>query len=188
MVWQSEMTLLNNRFFLGDFLKWFSLTLLICLAFFVPLFGIPGGADGVWAALLIVGIGACLLVVSTLLFAAIMGNRVPMEFQIGEGGVAMRSVSKRVKGINRLTMILGLLSGKPGAVGAGAIGASQENSSIPWDELRKVHCYPDQRVIFLKGGILSRIRLYCSAENYEAVEKKVREMALQQGAVQIRTS
>jgi hypothetical protein len=53
---------------------------------------------------------------------------------------------------------------------------SQQSTTIAWNELRKIRFYPAQRVIFLKGGIFSRIRLYCTAQNYEAVAKTVKEM------------
>jgi len=173
--WQAEMTLLGNRFFLADLGKWLGLTLLVCAAIFVPLLGVAGGAKGVEAAFLFLGIGACLLILGTLLFVAIMGNRVPMEFTVDGDGVIMRTVSRRVKGINAATIVLGALARKPGAVGAGVIGASQQSTTIAWDELRRIRFFPAERVIFLKGGIFSRIRVYCTEQNYAAVEATIRQ-------------
>lgn len=173
--WQAEMKLLNNRFFLGDFAKWFGLTMLICSTLFMLIFGIPGGLKGIEAALLMTGIGAVLLIVSTLIFVIIMGNRVPMEFTVNSDGVNMRGISKRMKGINKLAIIMGVLARKPGAIGAGTIGMSQQSTTIPWNELQKVHFYPAYQAIFLKGGIFSRIRLYCTSQNYEAVVKIIQQ-------------
>ena len=175
--WQAEMSLLTNRFFLGDCLKWLVLSLLLCALIFLPLLGFTGGGEGVVAAFIFLAFVPALMIPGILIFAAIMGNRVPMEFSIDEQGVRMRSVSNRIKGINRTAMILGLLAGKPGMIGAGATGMSQEKEFIVWGDLRKVKFYPVQRVVFLKGGILSRIRLYCTAENYEAVERLIRKNA-----------
>ncbi len=169
------MKLLNNRFFLADFAKWFSLTLLICSTLFMLIFGIPGGLKGVEAALLMTGIGAVLLIVSTLIFVMIMGNRVPMEFTVNRDGVNMRGISRRMRGINQLAIIMGVLASKPGAIGAGTIGMSQQNTTIAWNELQKVHFYPAHQVIFLKGGIFSRIRLYCTPQNYAAVAKIIQQ-------------
>jgi hypothetical protein len=180
LAWQADMTLLNNRFFLADFAKWLGWTLVISLAIFLPLFGIPGGVDGVWTALLITGIGAVLLIFSTLLFVLIMGNRVPMEFTLNSDGIQMRTGSRRMQGINLIAIIFGVLARKPGAIGAGALGLSGQNTRIAWNELRKIQFHPAQRVIFLKGGILSRIRLYCIAQNYQAVAAMVEERGLQQ--------
>ena len=180
LVWQADMTLLNNRFFLADLVKWLGWTLLVCLAIFIPLMGIPGGAQGVRAALLFTGIGAVLLIFSTLLFVVIMGNRVPLEFTLNNDGIQMRTVSRRIKGINLIAILFGVLARKPGAVGAGAIGMSGQNTRIAWNELRIIQFHPAQRVIFLKGGILSRIRLYCTTQNYQAVAAMIGERGLQQ--------
>lgn len=172
--WESEMKLINNRFFLGDLLKWTIATMLVCAAIFIPLFGISGGKDGLFAALLFLSLPPVLIFLGTFIFVIIMGNRVPMAFRIDALGVNMRSVSKRVKSINRTAMILGVLAGKPGMVGAGMAGASQENTTIAWQDLRKVRFHPVQQVIFLKGGILSRIRVYCTPQNYPSVEHLIR--------------
>jgi hypothetical protein len=180
LVWQADMTLLNNRFFLADLVKWLGWTLLVCLAIFIPLMGIPGGAQGVRAAFLFTGTGAVLLIFSTLLFVLIMGNRVPMEFTLDNDGIQMRTVSKRIKKINLVAILFGVLARKPGAIGAGALGMSGQSTRIAWNELRKIQFHPVQRVIFLKGGILSRIRLYCTAQNYQACAAMVGERGLQQ--------
>lgn len=172
--WESEMKLINNRFFLGDLVKWTLVTMLVCAAIFIPLFGSSGGKDGLFAALLFLSLPAILIFLGTFIFVIIMGNRVPMVFRIDAHGVNMRSVSKRVKNINRTAMILGVLAGKPGMVGAGVAGASQENTTIAWQDLRKVRFHPVQQVIFLKGGILSRIRVYCTPQNYPSVEHLIR--------------
>jgi hypothetical protein len=180
LVWQTDMMLLNNRFFLADCVKWLGWSLGISLAIFLPLFGIPGGVDGMRTAFLMTGIGAVLLIFSTLLFVLIMGNRVPMEFSINNDGIQMRTRSKRMKSINKIAIIFGVLARKPGAIGAGALGRSGQNTHIAWNELSKIQFHPAQRVIFLKGGILSRIRLYCTAQNYAVVAARIEETARQQ--------
>lgn len=172
--WQSDMKLLNNRFFLGDLVKWSGLTVLVCGVFFFGLFGLDGGRDGVQVVLVFMSIPLVLIFLGTLIFALIMGNRVPMEFRLDDDGIHMKSVSRRVKNINRTAMIVGMLAGKPGMVGAGAIGASQERTSIAWSSLRRVRFHPAQGVVFVKGGILSRLRLYCTPQNYQAVEQIIR--------------
>ncbi len=171
--WQSDMKLLNNRFFLGDLAKWTVLTTIACGVFFMLLFGLAGNGNGVQVALVFMTIPPVLIFLGTLIFALIMGNRLPMAFRVDSNGIHMKSLSKRVKNINRTAMVVGVLAGKPGMVGAGAIGASQERTSIVWHELHRVRFHPDQRVIFVKGGILSRLRVYCTPQNYKAVEQTI---------------
>ena len=180
------MTLLTNRFFLGDMARCFGITLLVFGAFIITVFGMSGGQKGIEAGLVMLLIPAVLMVLGTLVFIVIMGNRVPMGFLIDGEGVRMRSISKRVKGINNTAIVLGLLAGKHGAVGAGALGRAQENCSIAWNELCKVRFYPAHRVIFLKGGFLSRIRVYCTPQNYPDVEQRIRSHAPSQADVATR--
>jgi hypothetical protein len=156
-------------------MKWLTLTMLVSAALLLPIFGIPGGWGGIQAALLILLIGFTAMIMGTLIFALIMGNRLPMAFKVDAEGVNMKSVSSRVKNINRGAILVGLLARKPGVIGAGMAGRSQEETTIPWNELRKVDFYPAHRVIFLKGDIFSRIRLYCTPANYSAVEQCIRK-------------
>lgn len=172
--WETEMKLLNNRFFLGDLTKWTVVTTIVFAAILIPLLGFSGGREGLEAAILFLALPPVLIFVSTLIFILLMGNRLPLRFRIDAEGLHMKSVSRRVRNINRTAMILGALAGKPGAVGAGAIGASQENTSIGWEELSKVRFHPADRVVFLKGGIFSRIRVYATPQNYESVAERIR--------------
>ena len=181
--WQAEMKLLTNRFFWGDMGKCLGLTLLALLSFTIPIFLSSGAQKGLQGAVIILSIPTVLVLFGTLIFIVIMGNRVPMEFKIDSAGVRMQSVSKRIKGINRAAIVLGLLAGKPGAVGAGELGRTQEKCCIAWNELHKVRYYPNQRVIFVNGGFLSKIRVYCTPENYSNVAGRIRAKTPPQAVV-----
>jgi len=114
--WQSDMKLLNNQFFLGDLVKWTKLTMLVCGAFFMAIFGLAGGRDGIQAALVFTIIPPVLISLGRLIFALIMGNCGRMEFRLDDEGIHMKSISKRVKNINRTATMVGVLAGKPGMV------------------------------------------------------------------------
>jgi len=172
--WQADMTLLTNRFFLVDMAKCIGITMMVFGVIIITIFGMSGGAKGMVGALLLLALPLVLIVLGTLIFVAIMGNRLPMEFTIDSYGIRMKSISRRVAGINRTAIVLGILAGKPGAIGAGQLGRAQENTSIAWSELSKIRFYPDQRVIYLKGGFLSRIRVYCTPQNYPTAEQTIR--------------
>lgn len=183
--WDAEMTLLNNRFFLGDATRWLALTMIVCAVIFIPVFGIPGGWQGIRAAVWILLIGLAFMVIGTLVFVLIMGNKVPMVFKMDARGVNMKAVSRRMQNINRGAILLGLLTRNPGAVGAGMAGRAQQDVTIQWNELREVHFYPAHRVIFLKGDIFSRIRLYCTPANYAVAEQIIRKHISTRVAVKI---
>ena len=163
--------------------KCLGLTLLALLAFIIPLFWSSGAQKGLQGAVIILSIPTVLLFVGMLIFIVTMGNRVPMEFKIDGAGVRLQSVSKRIKVINRTAIVLGLLTGKPGAIGAGELGRTQEKWSIAWNEPSKVSYYPNQRVIFVNGGFLSKIRVYCTPENYSNVAGRIRAKTPPQAVV-----
>jgi hypothetical protein len=79
--------------------------------------------------------------------------------------------------MNTAVAVIGLLAGKPGVAGAGLLAKSSESTSYEWPEIKKVYVYPKQKVIYLKAGLLGPIRMYCTSENYAAVERMVREKA-----------
>lgn len=168
---------MNNRFFVGDWVKWCILATVACAAIFIPLFGLVGGGRSLAVAFCLTAIAPVVMVVATLSYAVLVGNQTTMRFKISDLGVTMKIESKRLKAVNRLAVVLGLLARRPGAIGAGTVAMSQEETEIPWDELSQVRFYPADRVIFLRGDILSRIRVYCSPDNYDTAERMIRGCA-----------
>jgi hypothetical protein len=70
----------------------------------------------------------------------------------------------------------GLLTGKMGPLGAGALAKSEQNVFLQYANIAKVKFNPRSRSILVKGGLVDKpIRLYCTAENYGSAEAIVRE-------------
>lgn len=118
-----------------------------------------------------------------------------LEWQIGESHYY---VDKRVasytaptknplathgKEIGTLMTAYGLVKGSPGIATVGMTKMSQHNTKekgwiVHWKDVREVKTNPEERVIMLKekmftgglGGGLGTFHIYCTAENYEAVE------------------
>jgi hypothetical protein len=110
---------------------------------------------------------------SVLIYVAVMGNRVPIEFEVDARGARMRALSRRSKGIALAAIAAGGAAGNAGAVGAGIAARAQERTAVPWDELSEVRLFPEDRVIYLRGDAFSRLRLYCTADNYARVAAMV---------------
>jgi hypothetical protein len=172
-LWTFEMKLLGNRFFLRDTVRWIGLSTAIIGVLFLALFGLAGGAENIPLALGITVGALVLMSMSVLIYVAVMGNRVPIEFEVDARGARMRALSRRSKGIALAAIAAGGAAGNAGAVGAGIAARAQERTAVPWDELSEVRLFPEDRVIYLRGDAFSRLRLYCTADNYARVAAMV---------------
>jgi len=103
------------------------------------------------------------------------GNRFPMGFRLGPQGAAVVSLSRRGRWGNRLALILGALTGKPGLAGTGLLGMAQETVGVAWEDVRRLNIHAPARVISLMDSWHVVMRLYCTPQNYEVVLKAVQK-------------
>lgn len=82
--------------------------------------------------------------------------------------------AKRNLIINGLLVIIALFSGKPAVAGAGILAQSRQSMSIRWNKIKKVKTYPKSKSIIVRGGFAEKIALFCTDENYAAVEKFIK--------------
>ena len=115
--------------------------------------------------------GSAFMFVCVILYAAVMGNRVLVEFQVDEKGAACwldraglgafigpRSCSARL-----------VETRPPSALVLRAIA-----SALPLPGMNSHGSpLPGGSVIYLRGDVFSRLRLYCTADNYAAVSAMI---------------
>ncbi len=151
-----------------------TILIIACGLMLVLLLAISGGDMGIiglWAVCS--AIVAALIVFATLV---VFFNRMNMEFGVGPEGVLMVVGSKESK-MNTAVTIIGLLTGNMQVTGAGLLAKSRETILVFWPEIKKVTVYGSQKVIALRMGLLTPVRLYCLDENFAAVESMIREKA-----------
>jgi len=180
--WTRDVALLTNRFILYDSVKllgWSFLAMATLLSIVMTATGELEAVPQIVAmsALATGVLGVLFLLVMALVFM----NRFRMTMRVAESGASVDSASRVGKAGNRIAIVAGLLSGRPGLAGAGMLGKAQEHSSIRWDEVYRVHEHPQQRVLSLMNSWRVVIRLYCEDGNYAAVRDFVRVHA-QEGA------
>ncbi len=98
------------------------------------------------------------------------------EFILDEKGALCRTQAKQAKTnriVNTLTVLLGLLTGKPAVAGAGMLADSKQQVFIRWKRLTKVKYYPRSNTILLRSNLLENIALFCNQENYPVVKQFV---------------
>ncbi len=123
------------------------------------------------------GFIVALLFFTWLFIMAVYRGRYEAEFVLDDKGVLCRTQAKQAKKnriINALTVVLGLLFGKPAAAGAGIMAQSRQEVFLKWNRVTKVKYKPNSRTVLLRGGWTESIALFCTAENYEQVEVFVR--------------
>lgn len=118
-------------------------------------------------------IGA-LLFLTWFFIMIVYGGKYEVEYILDERGVLCQTQAKQGKKnrlINTLTVVLGLLSVKPAAAGAGILAQVRQEVFLKWNGVRKVAYKPESRTILLKGGWTEHIALFCTEENYSLVEQ-----------------
>ncbi len=131
------------------------------------------GTDTLYALSLIVGV----FVLAWLLIMVAYQGKYEVEFVLDNNGALCRTGAKQAKKnrvINTLTFILGLLTGKPAAAGAGMLAQSRQEVSLRWNRVTRVNYKPKNRTILLRDSWTENIALFCADENYEQVEAFVR--------------
>jgi hypothetical protein len=99
------------------------------------------------------------------------------EFVLNDRGALCRTQEKQARknrAVNRLTVVLGLLSGRPAAVGAGMLAQARQSEYLEWGRIKKASFHPKGRTILLHGGFAETIALFCTEENYPEIEEFVR--------------
>lgn len=127
------------------------------------------------------GLIAALLFFTWLFIMAVYRGKYEAEFVLDEKGVLCRtqaSQAKKNRLINRFTVILGLLSGRPAAAGAGMLAQSRQEVFLRWNRITKVKYKPKSNTILLRGGWTENIALFCTIENYSQVEHHVMRLAM----------
>ncbi|MGD9949896.1 MAG: hypothetical protein AB7U29_15660 [Desulfobulbus sp.] len=105
-------------------------------------------------------------------------GRYEVECILDTTGVRCRTQKSQAKKnliINTLTVILGLLSGKPSVAGAGMLAQSRQDQTIRWKNIRKVRRYPRIHTILVHGGFAEHLALFCTPENYLDVDALVNQ-------------
>ncbi|WP_418556227.1 hypothetical protein [Hominenteromicrobium sp.] len=119
------------------------------------------------------GLIAALLFFTWLFIMAVYRGKYEVEFVLDDKGVLCRTQAKQAKKnriVNALTVILGLLTGKPAAAGAGMLAQSRQEVSLRWNRVTRAKYKPKSRTILLRGGWTENIALFCADDNYEQIE------------------
>lgn len=172
LAWSTRIPLINNRFIWWDFAKVIviSTVSLWVLVFLASLLIEPDSP-----VLLPWQLPALCAVIITAMFVLaciLMGNGYSARFLLDGDGVHWDSGPKE-KSINRAVAVAGALAGSPATAGAGLLAASEETGAIEWRRIARANIHPGPKVISIRNGWRVVVRLYVTAESWDAVVARV---------------
>ncbi len=175
--WIYEMNLFRNP---SIFLTVWKIFFFICIGIFVMMTVIQafeGDLDG--KAVLdtlricgvVTGVMTALVVVSFLIYAAIMGGKYIVMFEMDENGVNHRQLPRQAKkamGIAAAAFVIGMLSNRTSTMASGFAAANTEMYTS-FAKTKKVRFYPRRDVIKIRHT-LNRNQIYAKPEDFGFVQ------------------
>lgn len=128
------------------------------------------------------GLIGALMFLTCLFIMIVYGGKYETEFVLNDKGALCQTQAKQAKKnriINALTVVLGLLSGKPAVAGAGILAQSRQQIFIQWSRVTRVKYKPQTYTILIRGGWIENIALFCTRENYPDAVQFVRRKTKQ---------
>ena len=178
--WTYEMSLFKNP---TVFLLIWKIFFFIVLGIFAFLVLIGSGDSGFWwdgfsdtakvFGFILIGM-TTLVALGYLLYAAIMGGKYTVEFEMDEKGVNHKqtaSQARKAKKLGQATMIAGASSGSRTAVGAG-MNARRTEMYTEFAKVRKIKAYPRRDLIKVNER-LEHNQVYAAKEDFEFVKNYV---------------
>ncbi|MEA5059567.1 hypothetical protein SDC9_191194 [bioreactor metagenome] len=164
--WKISVPIFKNSVILGQ----------LAIAIGVP-FGIVGLFIGIVSngsvyTLYAFALILALFLLTWLFIMALYGGRYMAEFILDDKGVCCKTQEKQAKTnrlLNSITVVLGVLSGKPAVAGAGMLAQARQETRLPWSRIRKASFRPASHTILLQGGCTEKIAVFCTKKNYDQV-------------------
>ena len=176
--WIYEMSLFKNPtiFFLIWKIFFFIIVGIFALMIIIDVSSQSGNfSDGFLGNLKIMGyilLGMTALVgISYLIYAAIMGGKYIVEFEMDDDGVRhtqSASQAKKARRIGQFTALTGAAAGNPGTVAAG-LGAQRTEMYSKFSAVKRVKPYPKRNLIKV-NGTLNHNQVYAAPEDFEFVK------------------
>lgn len=176
LTWEIGIPLVTNP----RMLRTFALVTGLSVAVVVLLLGVVFGSQGDWEEVLVMArifalVGVGLFLLFLLVMGLVFGNRLRTRYTVDDEGIVQETVDKVGKVGSRLAVIAGVLGRSPGTTGAGLIAMSNEVAALSWDGAFRVDAVPRRHLLVFRNAWRPIMEVYCTPENYAAVEALVRE-------------
>jgi hypothetical protein len=175
ITWEIDVPLLTNPLVVGPTIKGFLIAGTMMWALLAFLFAVQGEWDLIGTmAIFSFGLTAVMVVVGLIGTVFVLGNRMRFRFTVDAKGATSDRIDRRAAATDKLAMLFGLLAGKPGAVGAGMLSASQATTRVAWSSVARVKPHPRMHAIGLHNVWRTTAVLYCPADRFDEILATVR--------------
>jgi hypothetical protein len=174
--WEIGVPILKNKVLMRQIVLLFVLTFLITSILMSIIFLTQGDIKAIPIVVLILFVVCLALFVLVLIITiVIFKNRMDLRYTLNEKGILYEMNDRRGKNINRIAIVLGLLSRNPTTTGSGLIAKSLEKSFIDFRNVVSIEPNDDDRIILLKNEWRTLIPVYCNSDNYQVVKEFILE-------------
>ncbi len=170
--WDYAMPLVTSRFFLADTVLVLGIAIVAMYGLVAVMGLIAEGKPVLLPWQMGAGAFAGLFLLFGVISLAVFQNRVDVTYVVDGDGITQTAGAKTRK-VNRIVLILALLSGKGGAIGSGLLAQSREETRIGWTEVRGLWLHPKEHVIEVRDTTFRMTRIFCPPELYDAVAATV---------------
>ena len=117
-----------------------------------------------------------LVAIGYVIYAATQGFKYCVVFEMDGEGVTHTQMPKQFKkaqAMSLITMLMGSVQGKPGAVGTGLLAASKQSMVSHWESVRSVEIDARHNVIKVNER-MNKNQVYARDEDFEFVENFIK--------------
>lgn len=176
IIWNRKIPLITNPYLV---LQCIFIPLGIAIVFGGFLSLITGSVEMLILFFIICAGFSLLMLLIMLVLQLVTGGGLDTEFLISNEGVA-HNAGSATRALNRVSAggsaVLGSLAG----TGAGLSAISQENTVLPWEDVRYISVYRrTQSIVFRSRYLIGPVVLYCSKENFLPVLAMIKKYAPQ---------
>ena len=114
---------------------------------------------------------------SYLVYAAFMGGKYCVLFEMDDKGITHTQIStqlRKARTLSKMTILLGMMTGNIGTIGSGLLAGSRQSISSDWDKVKNVKSYPKRNIIKV-NGLFNKNQIYASDKDFEFVRHFVKE-------------
>lgn len=124
---------------------------------------------------LIIVVMLILGLIAYLVYAAIIGGKYCVLFEMDENGIKHTQLPgqfKKVQILSEMTVIFGMASGNIGTVGSGLLAVSRNFMSSEWGKVKSIAVYPNRNTIKV-NETLNKNQVYALDRDFEFVKQYV---------------
>jgi hypothetical protein len=171
--WETSLPLLSGRM-----LRQWTGAMVATAVVMLVILGTVFAASGEWQALgpmsmMIGAVTGGLWLMGLLVMVVIFRGKYDVRYTVTSRGVRCETIDKAAKAANRAAVVVGVLAGRPQAVGSGLIGLSRESEEAEWSGGFRVEVDQARSCLVLRNSWRTLMWIQCTPENFSLVSSTV---------------